>query len=135
MPGISIHVVDVATGKVAKGMRVAIYRGLDNPGGALSGLAAEQLIVGGQISEKGLLEASGLETRFEAGPYEAVFDVGGFYGQQAVATQKLDSVTESEPGPFLDEVRYRFRIADPEQHYHLPFKMTAWGYSCFRGGA
>ena len=26
-------------------------------------------------------------------------------------------------------------IADPEQHYHLPFKLTPWGFSCFRGGA
>jgi 5-hydroxyisourate hydrolase-like protein (transthyretin family) len=22
-----------------------------------------------------------------------------------------------------------------DQHYHLPFKLTPWGYSCFRGGA
>ena len=37
--------------------------------------------------------------------------------------------------PFLDVVTYRFGIADPAQHYHLPFKCTPWGYSCFRGGA
>jgi 5-hydroxyisourate hydrolase len=37
--------------------------------------------------------------------------------------------------PFLDVVTYRFGISDPEQHYHLPFKCTPWGYSCFRGGA
>ncbi|HUG76827.1 MAG TPA: hydroxyisourate hydrolase, partial [Burkholderiales bacterium] len=35
----------------------------------------------------------------------------------------------------LDVVTYRFGISDPEQHYHLPFKCTPWGYSCFRGGA
>ena len=28
----------------------------------------------------------------------------------------------------------RHIIADPRQHYHLPFKCTPWGYSCFRGG-
>jgi 5-hydroxyisourate hydrolase len=39
------------------------------------------------------------------------------------------------PTPFLDVVTYRFGISDPEQHYHLPFKCTPWGYSCFRGGA
>jgi 5-hydroxyisourate hydrolase len=37
--------------------------------------------------------------------------------------------------PFLDVVTYRFGISDPAQHYHLPFKCTPWGYSCFRGGA
>jgi 5-hydroxyisourate hydrolase len=37
--------------------------------------------------------------------------------------------------PFLGAVRFDFGIADPAQHYHLPFKCTPWGYSCFRGGA
>ena len=37
--------------------------------------------------------------------------------------------------PFLDVVSYRFGIADPRQHYHLPLKCTPYGYSCFRGGA
>ena len=37
--------------------------------------------------------------------------------------------------PFLDIVAYRFGLADPEAHYHLPMKCTPWGYSCFRGGA
>jgi len=37
--------------------------------------------------------------------------------------------------PFLDVVSYRFGIAEPEAHYHLPMKCTPWGYSCFRGGA
>ena len=37
--------------------------------------------------------------------------------------------------PFLDAVTFHFGIADPAQHYHLPFKCTPWGYSCFRGGA
>jgi 5-hydroxyisourate hydrolase len=30
---------------------------------------------------------------------------------------------------------FRFGIDDPESHYHLPMKVTPWGYSCFRGGA
>jgi 5-hydroxyisourate hydrolase len=37
--------------------------------------------------------------------------------------------------PFLDVVRYDFGVDQTEQHYHLPFKCTPWGYSCFRGGA
>ena len=45
---------------------------------------------------------------------------------------KLDALPKV---PFLDVVRYSFGISDPEQHYHLPFKCTPWGYSCFRGGA
>jgi 5-hydroxyisourate hydrolase len=30
---------------------------------------------------------------------------------------------------------FRFGIADPAQHYHLPLKVTPWGFSLFRGGA
>jgi 5-hydroxyisourate hydrolase len=36
---------------------------------------------------------------------------------------------------FLDVVHFHFGIADPAQHYHLPFKCTPWGYSCSRGSA
>jgi 5-hydroxyisourate hydrolase len=35
--------------------------------------------------------------------------------------------------PFLADVPFRFTIADPEQHYHLPMKITPWGFSLYRG--
>ena len=35
--------------------------------------------------------------------------------------------------PFLDVVPFRFKIADPARHYHLPLKITLWGFSLFRG--
>ena len=60
------------------------------------------------------------------GAYEAVFHVASWYREQRVSLPAV---------PFLDEVHYRFGISDPKQHYHLPFKCTPWGYSCFRGGA
>jgi len=113
MPGISIHVVDVSRGIVAIGMRVELYRG-------------EHLIATGSISAKGLLESAELGVKFAPGAYEALFHVGEWYRAQRVPLPTV---------PFLDVVRYCFGISDPEQHYHLPFKCTPWGYSCFRGGA
>lgn len=110
MPGISIHVVDVSRGVVAAGMRVALFRGA-------------QALADGTTSPKGLLEIS---ERVQPGVYEAVFHVAAWYRARQV---ELPAV------PFLDVVTYRFGIDDPEQHYHLPFKCTPWGYSCFRGGA
>ena len=80
-------------------------------------------ILSGRTSAKGLLEEAGL---LEAGEYEAVFQVAQWYRAQGVALPAV---------PFLDVVHFRFGIADPQQHYHLPFKCTPWGYSCFRGGA
>ena len=111
MPGVSIHGVDVARGVVAAGMKVELY-GPDR-----------RLIVSGMTNAKGLLE---VDSTFAPGAYEAVFHVAAWYREQHV---KLPEV------PFLDVVSYRFGISDPKQHYHLPFKCTPWGYSCFRGGA
>ncbi len=113
MPGISIHVMDVSRGIVAAGMRVELLRG-------------EHLIATGKLSNKGLLQAKELAAKFATGAYEAVFHVGEWYRSQNIPLPAV---------PFLEVVRYRFGIADPEQHYHLPFKCTPWGYSCFRGGA
>src|SRR2546423_4697629 len=110
MPGISIHVVDVSRGVVGGGMRVELFH-------------ENKRVAGGDTSSKGLLEVNG---RVDAGFYEAVFHVAEWYRKEQV---KLPEV------PFLDVVSYRFGISDPEQHYHLPFKCTPWGYSCFRGGA
>lgn len=116
MPGVSIHVVDVSRGVVATGMKVELF--------ALS--PQRRPLAAGAISGKGLLEASALDATFAPGAYEAMFHVADFYRDAGVALP---------PVPFLDVVTYRFGIADPAQHFHLPFKVTPWGYSCFRGGA
>jgi 5-hydroxyisourate hydrolase len=116
MPGISIHVVDVSRGVVANGMKVEVYALQPN----------RRLLATGQTAKNGMLEDRALAGRFAAGVYEALFHVGDWYRTQQVHLPEV---------PFLDVVAYRFGIADAEQHYHLPFKCTPWGYSCFRGGA
>ncbi len=117
MPGLSIHVVDVSRGVVAAGMGVEVF--------AIIGDERRPL-ARGVISAKGTLDDQALAGVLPAGSYEAVFHVGDYYRDTKVT---LPSV------PFLDVVTYRFGIADPRQHYQLPFKCTPWGYSCFRGGA
>jgi 5-hydroxyisourate hydrolase len=115
MPGVSIHVVDVARGVVAAGMRVELHA-----------LAPPRLIADGVVGANGLLAHAALDAHMPVGPYEARFHVAAFYRTVGVALP--------DP-PFLDVVSYRFGIADPQQHYHLPMKLTPWGLSCFRGGA
>jgi 5-hydroxyisourate hydrolase len=119
--GISIHCVDVANGQLAVGMRVELRR-LSAEGEPMAPLLAE-----GHIADNGLLQHSVLMSEaITAGGYEVVFDVGGYYRARGDAV----------PSPaFLERVPYRFHIADTAQHYHLPFKFTAWGFSLFRGGA
>lgn len=118
MKGLSIHVVDVARGCVAEGLELQVER--------LEGERRE-LIHAGRIGADGLLAGlAGEAGRCSAGVYEVSLQVADFYRAQGMVL--------SEPA-FLDLLVYRFGIADTGQHYHLPFKLTAWGVSCFRGGA
>jgi 5-hydroxyisourate hydrolase len=118
MPGISIHVVDVSRGVVASGMRVELF--------AVARNSSRQMIASGSISPTGVLVDPALNQKFDPGYFEARFHVADYYRNATGATLAV---------PFLDVVGYRFGIADPEAHYHLPMKCTPWGFSCFRGGA
>jgi len=116
--GISIHVVDVARGVVAEGLAVRIER-LEQDG--------RQLIVDGTVGATGTVAIlDGLAEQFVPGVYEATFLVGDYYRSQGAPLPAI---------PFLDMVPYRFGLVDAAQHYHLPLKMTPWGFSLFRGGA
>ena len=116
MPGISIHVVDVARGLVAAGMRVEVF--------ALG--PSRVRLADATVASTGVVDDPLLSGRFEPGAYEAVLHIAAFYRRAGFVLPAV---------PFLDVVTYRFGIADAAQHYHLPFKLTPWGYSCFRGGA
>lgn len=119
--GISIHCVDVASGRLAVGLHVEVARlGPD-------GLPQRELLAEGRVGSNGLMQHPALMSEaITAGGYEVRFAVGDFYRSQGHAA--------GSP-VFLEVVPYRFHIADPVQHYHLPFKFTAWGFSLFRGGA
>ena len=114
--GLSIHCVDVASGRVATGMRVRVRP-----------LESDIWLADGLINAKGLLDHAALmSSAIGRGGYEVIFSVGAFYRSRDAALS----------GPvFLEDAPYHFHIADPSQHYHLPFKFTPWGFSLFRGGA
>lgn len=115
--GVSVHVVDVSRGLVATGMLVEVFR--------CEG--ARTLVASGRVSDKGVLgDPALMGPAMQPGYFEAVFHVADYYRASGVALPAL---------PFLDVVTYRFAVGDARQHYHLPMKVTPWGYSCFRGGA
>lgn len=110
--GISIHAVDVATGRAAEGMAVTLRR--------LAPAPAE--LATGRIGANGLLDhPSAAGAGIVAGLYEVSFDVGAF-----LAGQGRDA-------GFLAVVPFRFQIVDAAQHCHLPFKFTPFGIALFRG--
>ena len=113
--GISIHVVDVTRGIVAAGMRVEVHA-----------CEPRRLLASGTIAANGVLDAPGLTATMAPGAYEVIFHAAEYYRHAKVALPSI---------PFVDVITFRFGIDQPTQHYHLPMKMTPWGYSCFRGGA
>ncbi len=115
--GISIHAVDVSSGRPAEGLAVRLIR--------LDGDIA-RLLAAGTCGESGLFDHPTVQgDGITEGTYVAEFDVGAYFAGKA-----------PDPGalPFLDTVKYHFGVANARKHYHLPFKFTAWGYSLFRGG-
>ncbi len=122
MQAVSIHIVDVANGVVATGMRVEIAR-LDDTNG--SGTWTD--IVAGTVGRNGVVDGiEGRERLFDIGVYELRLHVADYYGARGTVL----------PQPAFMEVQtFRFGIADLSQHYHLPVKLTPWGLSCFRGAA
>jgi 5-hydroxyisourate hydrolase len=114
--GISIHVFDVSRGIAAAGLRVEL-RAPD------SELLADGAVGASGAFDHPITHGEGITA---IGMYEAIFHIADWYRAQGVAL----------PSPaFLETVPYRFGIADLAQHYHLPLKMTPWGFSLFRGGA
>jgi 5-hydroxyisourate hydrolase len=114
MPGISVHVVDTTRGLPAAGMRIEIF--------ALT--PERRLIAQGVLARSGALDHPIAREKLAAGTYEVLFHAGDFFASAGIA--------QTNP-PFLDVVPFRFQIADPDQHYHLPMKMTPWGFSIYRG--
>jgi 5-hydroxyisourate hydrolase len=114
MKAVSVHVVDVANGVVARGMRVEVVR--------ING--QEETMLEGTVGKNGLVEDLQRPDLFPVGQYELRLHVAEYY--RKLGTQLPDP-------PFMDVQVMRFGLADTAQHYHLPVKLTPWGMSCFRG--
>jgi 5-hydroxyisourate hydrolase len=113
--GISVHGVDVAQGVPAEGLAVEIF--------ALS--PERRLLARGALGPDGLLDhpvAAG--EGVAAGTYEVLFHLGDWMRARRYPEAQLR---------FLDVVPFRFQVADPAEHYHLPLKFTPWGLALFRG--
>ncbi|MGG2196672.1 MULTISPECIES: hydroxyisourate hydrolase [Paenibacillus] len=115
---LTTHVLELSGGRPAAGMRVALYR--MTPEGAVKlreattnadGRLDAPLLAGGDLL---------------AGTYELVFDVGDWYSARQTAGGA------SVP-TFLEQVPVRFRIADGQEHYHVPLLVAPGGYSTYRG--
>lgn len=116
MPGISIHVVDVARGKPAAGMRVDVY--------AVAG-HDRCLVGGGSVGPGGVVEhAMNAGEGVAAGTHEVLLHAGDYFRDTGLITDRP---------AFQEIVALRFTVLDVNEHYHLPVKLTPWGLSVWRG--
>jgi 5-hydroxyisourate hydrolase len=111
MARLTTHVLDLAHGKPAVGMRIQLY-GCEGE--------VRRLLRSFETSDDGRVPPQQVET----GVYELVFAVGAYFRAQGVAL----------PNPaFLEDVAVRFGIADAEAGYHVPLLASPYGYSTYRG--
>jgi len=116
MAKLTTHVLDIASGTPAAGMRVELstMRG----GGAPAPVSVITNADG--RSQSPLLEGA----EFGAGRYVLTFHVAAYF--------RSLGVNLPDP-PFLEEVTIAFGVAEPVQNYHVPLLVSPWSYSTYRG--
>jgi 5-hydroxyisourate hydrolase len=112
MGKLTTHVLDLAAGRPAQGVRVVLRR-------AEGDAVAEAVTNGDGRLDAPLLEGAAMER----GTYEILFHAGD-YRRAGGATDET---------PFLDVIPIRFGIDDPQAHYHVPLLLSPFGYSTYRG--
>jgi hydroxyisourate hydrolase len=101
---LSTHVLDLERGRPAAGVPVRLERGAE-------------ILAKGRTDDDGRLRAWVPAEGWAAGDYRLVFDTGAY----------LDGAT------FFPEITIAFRVAEPDQHYHVPLLLNRHGYTTYRG--
>ena len=108
MSTITTHVLDTSLGKPAQGIRI-------------------ELEYGGAIVGSGVTDADGRapdlvpkSATLDAGDYRLTFFVGEYF-----------SMANRES--FYTRIVVSFRMAERDEHYHVPLLLSPFGYSTYRG--
>ncbi len=109
---ITTHVLDTATGRPAKGVRITLEK--QRAGGVFAKLAEGTTNDDGRITD---LLAPGT---LEPGTYQMTFYVADYLADRG------------ERG-FYPVVPIVFTIQSTTEHYHVPLLLSPYGYSTYRG--
>jgi 5-hydroxyisourate hydrolase len=112
---LTTHVLDIARGAPAAGLRVQLYF-LDPAWRVVADVTTNN----DGRTDNPLLANGALV----AGQYELHFHAGDYH--RAVAGTL-------PAGVFLEVVPIRFTVADASLHYHVPLLLSPYGYSTYRG--
>ena len=115
MTKLTTHVLDIYSGKPAKGILVELFYLNDSE---------KKKITSIKLNDDGRANSPLAEGDiFVKGKYELVFYIGEYF----------KNISPQNDMPFLDDVVIRFGISDPSQHYHVPLLVSPWSYSTYRG--
>jgi 5-hydroxyisourate hydrolase len=109
---VTTHVLDTAAGVPAAGVRVRleIAGSADGAGGVLADATTD---ADGRVRSLG-------PDRVEPGTYRLVLDTAGYFARTGQPC-------------FFPEVSLSFRVADPDQHLHVPVLLSPFAYTTYRG--
>jgi 2-oxo-4-hydroxy-4-carboxy-5-ureidoimidazoline decarboxylase len=114
---LSTHVLDNNSGKPAEGIAVELVE--------CALLGASRVVARAVTNSDGRTDQPLIGGRpVPIGRYELTFYVGKYYMER--------NVPLSDP-PFLDDIRLRFAVSEPEGHLHVPLLVTPWSYATYRG--
>ena len=117
MAGLTTHVLDVALGRPAEGVRVELYE--------LGSGAERKLIVDVATNSDGRTDRPLISAdQARAGRFELMFHAGEYFRSRQA---------ELANPPFLDVIPIRFGLADRHAHYHVPLLVSPWSFSTYRG--
>jgi len=116
MAKLTTHVLDIASGTPAAGMRVE----LSTLWGESAPAPVSVITNADGRSQTPLLEGA----EFAAGRYVLTFHVAAYF--------RALGINLPDP-PFLDEVTIAFGVAEPVRNYHVPLLVSPWSYSTYRG--
>lgn len=110
---ITTHVLDLAAGKPASGVAVALA--VLRPDGRWADLAAGATDADGRLRD--LLDPA---APLAPGTYRLRFDTGAYFAALGVPS-------------FYPSVAVDFTVSDPAAHHHVPLLLSPFGYSTYRG--
>jgi 2-oxo-4-hydroxy-4-carboxy-5-ureidoimidazoline decarboxylase len=113
---LTVHIIDMLSGRAASGVAVALYE---------MGASATGLLVAATTNANGGTDPPLLAgAPLRIGTYELRIEAAAYFAARGAALPTP---------PFLDVVPIRFSVAEPEGDYHVPVRMTPWSYTAYRG--
>ena len=133
---LTTHVLDTANGIPAEGMHIVLCRiqtahaSKDEESQYADGETRTKLgtfttNADGRIDGSSLLSGDD----FFAGEYELIFHVSAYFDGRI----EQQHMKQRDGIPFLSKVPIRFGVDDATMHYHVPFLVSKYSYSTYRG--